>query len=139
MIILTKAQWETMISALHGAYPEEGCGLVIGHQQGGDWVVDDIVPSENLSPTPLRNFEVDMRLRLRLQRELRDTGRAVIGHYHSHPDGVATPSATDLKSAWEDNMVWIIVAIAPNQESLSAHCYAASTNKFSVVDIQIPD
>jgi len=139
MIILTTSQRDDMIAALRQAYPKEGCGLVVGHMDGDAWVVDDLVASENISPTPLQNFEVDMRLRLQLQRELRGSGQAIIGHYHSHPNGKAGPSATDLKSAWEDNMVWIIVAVTPTQESFSAHCYSAASNSFSAISIQVRD
>ncbi|MCL6305260.1 Mov34/MPN/PAD-1 family protein, partial [Streptococcus agalactiae] len=33
----------------------------------------------------------------------------VIGHYHSHPSGVAVPSPRDAADAMPDGMVWLIV------------------------------
>jgi proteasome lid subunit RPN8/RPN11 len=139
MISLSSALLEHMAKAARQAYPLECCGLIMGHVVEGGWVVSDIVASENLSPTPERNFEVDMRLRLRLQRELRGTGNAVIGHYHSHPGGRAEPSATDLQSAWEDGMIWLIIAAMADGEEMSATVYSAQTNSFSDHDLHITD
>ncbi len=34
----------------------------------------------------------------------------MIGHYHSHPSGIAAPSATDAAQAAPDGAFWIIVA-----------------------------
>ena len=93
------------------AYPNECCGLLIGAESEGVFSVDEVAPSLNLSENPATQFEVDMRLRLRLQRELRETGRAIIGHYHSHPDGPPRPSRRDLDKAWEHGLVWLILGI----------------------------
>ena len=34
----------------------------------------------------------------------------MIGHYHSHPSGVAAPSPTDAACAAPDGTLWLIVA-----------------------------
>ena len=44
------------------------------------------------------------------QRAARRDGTTVVGWYHSHPDGVAAPSATDAARAAADGMVWLIAA-----------------------------
>jgi len=36
-------------------------------------------------------------------------GRAVIGHYHSHPSGDPTPSLRDAADALPDGSLWLIV------------------------------
>lgn len=46
----------------------------------------------------------------------RDDGIDIIGHYHSHPDGPAAPSATDLSMAYEPKMIWLICRVAPNDD-----------------------
>ena len=139
MINMTAAQHQFLVAAARGDYPDECCGLIIGHKEKQDWIVDDLAASENQSPTPARNFEVDMRLRLALQKELRGTGRGIIGHYHSHPGGDATPSATDLKSAWEDDMVWIIMAVEDAEVMMSAAVYSDASNNFTEIDISLTD
>ena len=95
------------------AYPGEACGLLLGfHRADGDIEVTRVAESENKA-SPGRNdrFEVDPELRLNLMREARGTGRTIVGHYHSHPNGLARPSATDLAMAYEPGLVWLITAV----------------------------
>jgi proteasome lid subunit RPN8/RPN11 len=98
--------------AARAAYPEECCGLLIGRLKGEAVVIDDIAVSANLSASPADSFEIDLRLRLGLQKELRGSGREVVGHYHSHPDAPAEPSRRDREQAWEPDMVWLIQGVA---------------------------
>ncbi len=61
-------------------------------------------------------FEVDPGVRARLQRTLRQAGdgRAVVGHFHSHPTGSAAPSAVDAARAGDEpHLVWVIVPVTP--------------------------
>lgn len=88
-----------------GAAPEEACGLLIG----ADGAIARAEPAENVSGDRLRRFEVDPRLLLRLHRELRGGREAVLGVYHSHPQGRPEPSATDLSLALDPELVWLIV------------------------------
>lgn len=96
-------------------YPDECCGLLSGSEAEGTIIIDEVHPSENLAVDRMRRFEVDPALRLRLQRTLRESGRRVIGIYHSHPDGPAQPSPRDLESAWEPDLVWLIVGMRDPQ------------------------
>ncbi len=98
--------------AASSAYPNECCGLLIGRMEGDVLVIDGIAESVNLSARPRDSFEIDLRLRLRLQKELRGTGRDIVGHYHSHPDAPAAPSARDRAQAWEPGMIWLIAGVA---------------------------
>ncbi len=98
--------------AAAAAYPDECCGLLIGHAEGALTMIDDLAESANLSDRPGDSFEIDMRLRLTLQKNLRGTGRDIVGHYHSHPDAPAEPSERDRAQAWEPDMIWLIVGVA---------------------------
>ena len=130
MVRLSAVQEQTLLHAARSAYPHECCGLIIGHRQADGWVVDDIAASDNLSKTPEKAFEVDPRLRLQLQRDLRGSGQAIIGHYHSHPDGRAKPSETDRQMAWEEQMVWIIIAATPDKADMAAFEYDEGSESF---------
>jgi proteasome lid subunit RPN8/RPN11 len=44
------------------------------------------------------------------QKSARKSGHAVIGCYHSHPNGRAQPSATDLAGANVEDFLWLIAA-----------------------------
>jgi proteasome lid subunit RPN8/RPN11 len=85
--------------------PEEACGLLLG----ADGEVARVEPAENVAEDRRRRFEVDPRLLLRLHRELRGGPLAVLGVYHSHPEGRPEPSAVDLAKALDPALVWLIV------------------------------
>ena len=127
-------------------YPREACGLLLGFWRAdGDIEVTRVAASENKA-TPGRNdrFEIDPELRLRLMREARDTGpigmdgasRGIIGHYHSHPNGTAQPSATDLEMVWEPGLVWLITAVVDGQAVQSAaHLLSDSGSRFNDIGL----
>jgi proteasome lid subunit RPN8/RPN11 len=91
------------------ALPREACGLLIG-RPGEDAVsVTGLAPSRNLAEAE-DAFEIDTGLQLALQRRLRGSAEAVVGVWHSHPDGTPTPSARDATGAWEAGLAWLITA-----------------------------
>jgi proteasome lid subunit RPN8/RPN11 len=98
---------EAMIQAARAAYPEECCGLLVG--QGNR--VTRLVPTHNVHETPRRFFTIDPAVQFATLRDLRDlkNGEEVIGHYHSHPDGPAEPSARDLAEAADPEALWIVI------------------------------
>ncbi|MSO75044.1 MAG: M67 family peptidase [Alphaproteobacteria bacterium] len=118
-LVLTPHELASVVSHAEGAYPEEACGLIVGSRATGErCVASRIVPSANVATGEERHrFEIDPVLRLRLERELRDTGETVIGHYHSHPDHPGVPSARDLKEAHEPELVWLIIAVDAGKAS----------------------
>lgn len=111
---LSPAQLQAIERAAEAAYPEEACGLLVGRAETGDtWQVNAVEASANVAEPPrTRRFEVDPKLRLRLERELRDGPDSIIGVYHSHPNGSAEPSKTDISMIFEPDMVWLITAVA---------------------------
>ncbi len=111
--VIRRATLNAVTAAARAAYPEECCGLLIGAKEGDHWRIDEAVAAANVAPKPRHDrFEVDPALHLRLQRELRGTAQAVIGHYHSHPNGRAAPSQADVKQAEDPSLLWLIVAVA---------------------------
>ena len=92
-------------------YPEEACGLLVGRFEADRTVVIAAHESNNVAGDRRAGFEVDPGFRLRLQRDVRAEGAAVVGVFHSHPYGDASPSATDRASIWEPDLVWLITAV----------------------------
>ena len=111
---LTLEQLRAIERAAEAAYPEESCGLLVGQMAPGEgYSVSAVEASANVAEPPrTRRFEVDPKLRLRLERELKESPDSVIGVYHSHPDGSAKPSETDISMIFEPAMVWLITAVA---------------------------
>ena len=87
-------------------HPREACGLLIG----SPGKVVRAEPTANFALDPERGFEIDPAALLHWHRAARGEGLAVVGHYHSHPNGLARPSTTDAARAVQDGQLWVIVA-----------------------------
>ena len=112
-LVLTPHQLAAIVRHAEAAYPNEACGLLVGRRMpAGVLNVTRAVESDNLATGRQRDsFEVDPALRVTLERELRGSNEAIIGHYHSHPDHPARPSARDLAKAYEPELAWLIIGI----------------------------
>jgi proteasome lid subunit RPN8/RPN11 len=105
MIGISRTARETML-ALAAADPRhEVCGLLFGQ---GDRI-DLAVPAKNVAVDTGVNFEIDPVSLIAALRSERTGGPALLGYFHSHPNGLASPSATDIAMAASDNRVWIII------------------------------
>lgn len=137
------SQLKSIVDAAEAAWPVEACGLVIGRGKGQLVRVTRIVPAANLLAAAGRAdmFELDPAVRLRVERELRDSGGKdrIVGHYHSHPDGTADPSATDRAMAYEPDLAWIIVGVVDGQAIYTqAHRFDDKRAAFRPVPFRIP-
>jgi proteasome lid subunit RPN8/RPN11 len=97
---------EHLHAEAEAAHPEECCGILLG--EGGAIVA--IVPARNVHPEPARHFEIDPQALVDTHREARSGGPQVLGYYHSHPNGLSRPSATDRAMAAADGAIWAIIA-----------------------------
>lgn len=86
--------------------PNEACGLLLG---AGSHVHTATVTT-NVHPDPATRFEIDPAALIAAHRAARQGGPALLGYWHSHPNGRAGPSATDRAAASGDGRVWAIVA-----------------------------
>ena len=114
---LTKGQLESMRSHVDSCLPHEGCGLLAG--KAG--VVQEIIPVTNDVRSPVR-FRMNPQEQLRAFDWMEDHGLELLGVFHSHPDGPAGLSPTDIaeaaypvvyliwsrgQGAWKVNGFWI--------------------------------
>ena len=106
MLEISIALRNEIVAAAAASPGAEVCGLLLG----GGSRVERVVACRNVAADPARRFEIDPAALLAAHRAARHGGPAVIGHYHSHPGGGATPSPRDAADAATDGSVWIIVA-----------------------------
>ena len=115
MIVLPSAVALALRRAAEAAYPEECCGLLLGRRfASGTVAIDRAVAAANVATGDRRRcFEIDPACRFRVLRQLRGGGgdTMMVGHYHSHPDCAAAPSAEDLAMAFETDLIWLIIAV----------------------------
>ena len=103
----------------HGSsdYPNESCGILLGHANGGQKQVQEVIPLKNLRLDAARaqellplespgresernRFLIDPLEQLRVEKGARQRSLDVLGYYHSHPDAPARPSEYDREHAW---------------------------------------
>jgi len=100
--------------------------------------VTRVVASPNLLAGSGDRFEVDPALRFGLMRALEGGDERIVGHYHSHPDHPAEPSARDLAMAFEPDLVWLITAVAGGQAiHTTAHRLDAGRHRFRPVGLRL--
>ena len=144
MIVLSPAQSRQIIETAEAAYPEECCGLLLGRvHENGDIDVTRVAPSRNIAsddagaPRRRDRFEVDPQLRFAVMREIEGTDLAIVGHYHSHPDHPPGPSAHDLASAFEPELVWLIVAVEKGRAGeITAHRLDEKAGQFQAIPLK---
>jgi proteasome lid subunit RPN8/RPN11 len=91
------------------AYPEEGCGVLLG-SDGRPRRVARAIPVENARDRERgRRYLIDPMAVRAAQRAAGNAGLQVVGFYHSHPDHPAEPSAFDRDHAWP----WYSYVIVP--------------------------
>lgn len=107
---LSVPQQAELAALAEAAFPREACALLIGDQS---LRVTEIVPAANVSNDPEREFELDPAVHIAVLRRFRESDgtNAVIGHWHSHPNGRDEPSAKDAAMVSDPGLVWLITAV----------------------------
>ena len=103
---VTSGAIATLLKEATLAAPRECCGLLLGRGLR----IARAVPADNVHPEPERHFEIDPAVLIAALREEREGGEQVLGYYHSHPNGMASPSGEDQACASGDGRVWAIAA-----------------------------
>ncbi len=128
----------------HGAdaYPEEGCGFLLGTvTDDGDNRVTTLHRAANRrAENRERRYELTADDYREADAAAHEQELDVVGTYHSHPDHPARPSETDLAEATFPGFTYVIVSIhdgAP--EDLTAWSLAPDRSSFQQEDIILPD
>ncbi len=89
---------------LVGAYPGEGCGLLIGMaHHDGNIMVHHHAPVRNIrlgDGAEYHRYSITPEDFRSVERDAEGSGFQVVGVYHSHPNVSARPSSYDREHAW---------------------------------------
>jgi proteasome lid subunit RPN8/RPN11 len=107
MLVIPSACYEEMIAHCRAEYPNEGCGILGG--VGG--VVRRVFPMTNVERSPV-SFLMDPAEQLVVMKALRKDELELVGIFHSHVAGQASPSRTDVELAFYPEAVYVIVSLA---------------------------
>jgi proteasome lid subunit RPN8/RPN11 len=116
-VIELAAHHENEIRA-HGErdYPDECCGLLLGHFENGSKVCFETYPISNAREDEAKRnrFLIRPEELLRGEKAAANKGHEIVGFYHSHPDHPAVPSTYDLENAWPVYS-YVVIAVASGQ------------------------
>lgn len=97
---------------LRRAYPEEGCGVLIGRETQAAREITQVMGFENQARVLRRQrFVISPEQFLDADRRARAGSLDVLGFFHSHPDAPGEPSSFDLEHAW-DYYSYLIVSVS---------------------------
>jgi proteasome lid subunit RPN8/RPN11 len=103
-LLLASGILEQVTEHARTAYPNEGCGLLVGNRSA-----ERFIPMKNIAASA-SDYEMDPAELIHVLRELRNSGEQLIGIYHSHPQGPATPSTKDIQRAYYPEAAHLIVS-----------------------------
>jgi len=151
MLQITTEQEQQMREHAERIYPHECCGFLLGSEL---WRVEAVIPATNAKGEEEQHnrFTITPEASMRAEKEARERGLTVIGHYHSHPDNPAVPSTpqtvsassdgsdggSDLESATWPGYAFVIVSVKDGtSEDLTCWDLSDDRSKFLSVPVWI--
>ena len=136
MLHLSQDLRNEIVNAASAAFPRECCGLIEGYSEADAWHAVAVHRARNLAENPTNHFLVDPQVHFELLRSLRGSDRRIIGCFHSHPNGLRTPSNNDRAMAIEPNFVWLIASgKKADAFALSAFVFVESKSDFRPLEL----
>ncbi len=120
-----------MLAACVRALPNEGCGLLLGTEEG---VVREVIPSPNIADSA-KVYEIDPIVLLRASRHAEDEGLEVIGVFHSHTHSEAYPSPTDIRQAPDPTWHYVLISLVESPADLASFRIRDGDVAVEVMDI----
>lgn len=106
-ISISSADLDQMRQDVESRRPEEACGLLAGWVSREAATVECVIPMRNVLQSANR-YRLDPAEQLEAFAWIEAQGLELVGIYHSHPEGPATPSETDISEAgYPQAVYWI--------------------------------
>lgn len=134
-IIIPQDLYTEIVAAARAGYPEEICGLVAGVNNRAA----RLYPVENILHSPVA-YEMNPLEQIKAMLAIEAQGMEMLAIYHSHPNGPAFPSATDIALAFYPDALTLIVSLEEFEKPVMG-AFAILDGKVSVVDWRstVPD
>ncbi|MFB6301227.1 MAG: desampylase [Halobacteriales archaeon] len=132
--IIDPDSYDALLTHATEGAPQEVCGVLGGVRDGDTYWIDCVIRTTNAAATPRDRYLLDPADQLAAMERIEDSGRCVVGFYHSHPTGSATPSPVDRRDATWPDALYVIVA--PNADpSVRAWRWEHDSDSFRSVTV----
>jgi proteasome lid subunit RPN8/RPN11 len=132
-LVLRHSQLEQILDHARQGYPYEVCGLIGGR----DGVAESVVPVPNASVTPRIRFDMERQGMVDAIIRFQRAGREVIGIYHSHPDGKADLSESDIAQATWPDAINVVVGLSAEQDEIDLQAWAIRHGDVEPAELEI--
>jgi proteasome lid subunit RPN8/RPN11 len=133
-IIIHRVDWEKMRADVSQRSPEEACGMLGGRIEGGAYETLLVIPATNMLHSPAR-YRIDPQEQLAAFMTFEAQGLELVGIYHSHPQGPAYPSPTDIAEAYYPEVIYLIWVKQGDKWSCSGFTIRAGRVQTAVLDM----
>lgn len=116
---LATSAWQPIAASTAAAWPREMAALLGGRREGEAVVVEAIVALAGAGEA--LGFAVDPLRFLAAEARLHAAGWAWLGFVHSHPGGVAAPSAHDRATLWRGCIQLVVGGVDPTRLHVGAY------------------
>jgi proteasome lid subunit RPN8/RPN11 len=134
MLRIAQAKFDAIRRHGEETYPNECCGVLLGHMEEDGSIVLEALPAKNIHPDSAQSrYTIAPQELIRIQQQARGHGLDIVGFYHSHPDHPAEWSKTDLEGAHWIGYSYMITSVngeAKDGEADAMRCRAVETNSF---------
>jgi proteasome lid subunit RPN8/RPN11 len=104
---IQKKDWDVMKTSVLQADPEEACGFLAGKITGKKALVQAVIPVENITHSQT-SFRMNPQEQINAFYWMDENQMEPLGFYHSHPDGPAYLSETDLKELLDPSLTLLL-------------------------------
>ena len=104
---------DDMVMHSKTVFPVEACGLVVGRGEEAT----RFIPAPNSLESETA-YEIDPGFLASTFRSIRESGEELVAIFHSHPQGPAEPSSTDLKRAYYPEAAHLIMSLEDQERPM---------------------
>jgi proteasome lid subunit RPN8/RPN11 len=113
-------QADQLVARAYADLPRETCGLIAGTRRGNIDQAAEIIPIPNCAPDPVHAYRMDERALAAALIGLEKRGLALVGIYHSHPQGSPIPSQQDILQAAYPDTAYLLIGMKDGAPQLAA-------------------
>lgn len=138
MLVLPETVRDALVDHARDGAPAEVCG-VLGGEYGDTSRVETALRARNVADYPETRYAIDPGEQFDLMEAIEDDGDEVVGFYHSHPAGPATPSRTDAARATWASRSYVIVSLAGDRPRVGSWRWNADRDQFDSEPVRVVD
>lgn len=132
MLSFSKTLYHDIIAHCQQAYPKEACGLLAANADGR---IGQIYRMTNIEDSAI-SYAMDPNEQLRVMKQMRQQGQAMVGIYHSHIASEAYPSPVDVHLAVYPEVSYVLVSLQ-DRDRPAIRSYRIVDGTITPEDLQI--